>query len=190
MFILVLFYRYDRVNVSLWIQYPGILLGEGQQLTSIHLQIILWLRNANTPHLPFPLLWLHNRWVDYAPTVDRLSSAPLPKWSYKRRWDPACASPQLFQPTTHFLRTQNTMSMSSTTAIRSSSSTAHLWHSAGRWFPWRALCGCPAPLRPLLVSTSDPHRLTIKASNAATIHHHGLAEPRRSAALRWRRENL
>jgi hypothetical protein len=48
MFILVLFYIYDRVIVSLWIHYPGILLGEGLQLTSIRLQIILWLRNANT----------------------------------------------------------------------------------------------------------------------------------------------
>jgi hypothetical protein len=28
-FILVLFYRYDRVTASLWIRYPGILLGEG-----------------------------------------------------------------------------------------------------------------------------------------------------------------
>jgi hypothetical protein len=28
-FILVLFYRNDRVTASLWIQYPGILLGEG-----------------------------------------------------------------------------------------------------------------------------------------------------------------
>jgi hypothetical protein len=28
-FILVLFYRYDRVTSSLWIRYPGILLGEG-----------------------------------------------------------------------------------------------------------------------------------------------------------------
>jgi hypothetical protein len=27
-FILVLFYRYDRVTASLWIRYPGILLGE------------------------------------------------------------------------------------------------------------------------------------------------------------------
>jgi hypothetical protein len=29
MFILVLFYKYDRVSTSLWIRYPGILLGEG-----------------------------------------------------------------------------------------------------------------------------------------------------------------
>jgi hypothetical protein len=48
MFILVLFYRYDRVIASLWIRYPRILLGEGLQLTSIGLQIILWLRNANS----------------------------------------------------------------------------------------------------------------------------------------------
>jgi hypothetical protein len=46
-FILVLSYRYDRVTASLWIRYPGILLGEGIQLTSVRLQIILWLRNAN-----------------------------------------------------------------------------------------------------------------------------------------------
>jgi hypothetical protein len=46
-FILVLFYRYDRVIASLWIRYPGILLGEGLQLASVHLQIILWLRNTN-----------------------------------------------------------------------------------------------------------------------------------------------
>jgi hypothetical protein len=46
-FILVLFYRYDRVTASLWIRYPGILLGEGLQLASVRLQIILWLRNAN-----------------------------------------------------------------------------------------------------------------------------------------------
>jgi hypothetical protein len=47
-FILVLFYRYDRVTTSLWIRYHGILLGEGLQLASVRLQIILWLRNANT----------------------------------------------------------------------------------------------------------------------------------------------
>jgi hypothetical protein len=47
-FILVLFYRYDRVTTSLWIRYPEILLGEGLQLTSIRLQIILWLRNGNS----------------------------------------------------------------------------------------------------------------------------------------------
>jgi hypothetical protein len=29
MFILILFYRYDRVTALLWIRYPGILLGEG-----------------------------------------------------------------------------------------------------------------------------------------------------------------
>jgi hypothetical protein len=29
MFILVLFYRYDGLTASMWIQYPGILLGEG-----------------------------------------------------------------------------------------------------------------------------------------------------------------
>jgi hypothetical protein len=29
MFILVLFYRYDRITAFLWIRYPGILLGEG-----------------------------------------------------------------------------------------------------------------------------------------------------------------
>jgi hypothetical protein len=28
-FVLVLFYRYDRVTASLWIRYPEILLGEG-----------------------------------------------------------------------------------------------------------------------------------------------------------------
>jgi hypothetical protein len=28
-FILILFYRYDRIIVSLWIRYPGILLGKG-----------------------------------------------------------------------------------------------------------------------------------------------------------------
>jgi hypothetical protein len=28
-FIIVLLYRYDRVTASLWIRYPGILLGEG-----------------------------------------------------------------------------------------------------------------------------------------------------------------
>jgi hypothetical protein len=47
-FILVLFYRYDRVTASLWIRYPGILLGGGLQLASVPLQIILWLRNVNT----------------------------------------------------------------------------------------------------------------------------------------------
>jgi hypothetical protein len=47
MFILVLFYRYDRVTASLWIWYTGILLGEGLQLAFVRLQIILWLRNAN-----------------------------------------------------------------------------------------------------------------------------------------------
>jgi hypothetical protein len=47
MFIHVLFYRYDRVTASIWIRYPEILLGEGLQLASIRLQIILWLRNAN-----------------------------------------------------------------------------------------------------------------------------------------------
>jgi hypothetical protein len=46
--ILVLLYRYDRVTASLWIRYPEILLGEGVQLASLHLQIILWLRNANS----------------------------------------------------------------------------------------------------------------------------------------------
>jgi hypothetical protein len=50
MFILVLFYRYDRVIASLWIRYPVILLGEGLQLASVCLQIILWLRNANNVH--------------------------------------------------------------------------------------------------------------------------------------------
>jgi hypothetical protein len=38
---------YDRVTASLWIRYPRILLGEELQLTSVRLQIILWLRNAN-----------------------------------------------------------------------------------------------------------------------------------------------
>jgi hypothetical protein len=47
-FILVLFYRYDRVTAFLWIPYPGILLGEGRQLASVCLQIFLWLRNTNT----------------------------------------------------------------------------------------------------------------------------------------------
>jgi hypothetical protein len=47
MVILVLFYRYDRFTTSLWIRYPGILLGEGLQLASVRLQIILWLRNTN-----------------------------------------------------------------------------------------------------------------------------------------------
>jgi hypothetical protein len=46
-FILVLFYRYDRVTASLWIRYPRILLGEGLQLAYVRLQIILWLRNTN-----------------------------------------------------------------------------------------------------------------------------------------------
>jgi hypothetical protein len=50
-FILVLLCRYDRVTASQWIRYPGILLGEGLQLASVRLQIILWLRNANTHHL-------------------------------------------------------------------------------------------------------------------------------------------
>jgi hypothetical protein len=50
-FILVLFYRYDRVTTSLWIRYPRILLGDGLQLAYVCLQIILWLRNANTSHL-------------------------------------------------------------------------------------------------------------------------------------------
>jgi hypothetical protein len=36
-FILLLFYRYDRVTNSLWIRYPEILLGEGYN----------WLRNTN-----------------------------------------------------------------------------------------------------------------------------------------------
>jgi hypothetical protein len=47
MFILVLFYRYDRVIASLWIQYPGTLMGEGQQLVFVGLQIIPWPRNVN-----------------------------------------------------------------------------------------------------------------------------------------------
>jgi hypothetical protein len=47
-FILVLFYRYDRVTASLWIRYPVILLGEGLLLASVCLQIILWQRNTNT----------------------------------------------------------------------------------------------------------------------------------------------
>jgi hypothetical protein len=47
MLILVLFYRYDRVIASLWIRYPGILLGEGLQLAPVCLQIILGLRNIN-----------------------------------------------------------------------------------------------------------------------------------------------
>jgi hypothetical protein len=47
-FILILFYTYGRVMTSLWIRYPGILLGEGLQLASVHLQIIRWLRNANS----------------------------------------------------------------------------------------------------------------------------------------------
>jgi hypothetical protein len=47
MFILVLFYRYDRVTTSLWIRYPEIVLSEGLRLASVHLQIILWLRNTN-----------------------------------------------------------------------------------------------------------------------------------------------
>jgi hypothetical protein len=46
-FILILFYIYDGVTASLWIQYPEILLGEGLQLASVHLHIILWLRNTN-----------------------------------------------------------------------------------------------------------------------------------------------
>jgi hypothetical protein len=46
-FILVLFYRYDRVTASLWSRYLGILLGEGLQLAYARMQIILWLRNAN-----------------------------------------------------------------------------------------------------------------------------------------------
>jgi hypothetical protein len=46
-FILIQFYRYDRVTASVWIQYPKILLGEWLQLASVRLQIILWLRNAN-----------------------------------------------------------------------------------------------------------------------------------------------
>jgi hypothetical protein len=45
-FILILFYKYDRVTASVWIRYPGIL-GEGLQLVYVRLQIILWLRNAN-----------------------------------------------------------------------------------------------------------------------------------------------
>jgi hypothetical protein len=48
MFILVLFYRDDKVTASLWIRYLGILLGEGLQLPYVRLWIILWLRNANT----------------------------------------------------------------------------------------------------------------------------------------------
>jgi hypothetical protein len=51
-FILVLFDRYDRVTPSPWIQYLEILLDEGLQLAFVHLQIILWLRNANK------LFWL------------------------------------------------------------------------------------------------------------------------------------
>jgi hypothetical protein len=50
-FILILFYRYDRVTTSLWIWYPGILLGEGLQLASVRLYIILWLRNMNNHDL-------------------------------------------------------------------------------------------------------------------------------------------
>jgi hypothetical protein len=46
-FILILFYRYDRVTAFLWIRYPAILLGEGLQFAYVRLQIILWLRNAN-----------------------------------------------------------------------------------------------------------------------------------------------
>jgi hypothetical protein len=46
MFILILLYRYDRVTASLWIGYSEILLGEGLQLAFVHLQIIMWLRNA------------------------------------------------------------------------------------------------------------------------------------------------
>jgi hypothetical protein len=45
-FILILFYRYDRLTASLWIRYPRILLGEGLQLASVRLQIILWLWNT------------------------------------------------------------------------------------------------------------------------------------------------
>jgi hypothetical protein len=52
-FILVLYYRYDRVIASLWIRYPRILLGEELQLASVRLQIILCLRNANTNALIF-----------------------------------------------------------------------------------------------------------------------------------------
>jgi hypothetical protein len=35
-FILVLFYRYDRVTASLWIQYPGLFLGEGYNCICMH----------------------------------------------------------------------------------------------------------------------------------------------------------
>jgi hypothetical protein len=62
--IFVVFYRYDRVTASLWLRYPGILLGEGLQLASVCLQIILWLRNANREpsgisEIPLILLLFH-----------------------------------------------------------------------------------------------------------------------------------
>jgi hypothetical protein len=69
-FILVLFYRYDRVTASLWIRYPGILLDEGLQLASVCLQIILWLRNANKGVHPC---------ATTCPTA--LNPASLPGWA-------------------------------------------------------------------------------------------------------------
>jgi hypothetical protein len=61
-FILVQFYRYDRVTVSLWIRYPVILLGEGLQLAYVCLPtndwgdgLVMWLHGGDEWRLIMPV---------------------------------------------------------------------------------------------------------------------------------------